>query len=176
MPDMKEVAHNWAAFLKDYLPQEAFEKLIALVDAVPEDEHMMHGDYHVKNVMLQNGESLLIDMDTLCYGHPIFELASMFNAYRGFSELDHSITESFLGIPYDMAGKFWRRSLELYLETKDDAAIQEVEDKARIVGYTRLMRRSIRRNGLETEKGRAEIENCKTRLQELLVRVNTLLF
>lgn len=176
MPDMKEVAHNWAAFLKDYLPQEAFEKLIALVDAVPEDEHMMHGDYHVKNVMLQNGESLLIDMDTLCYGHPIFELASMFNAYRGFSELDHSITESFLGIPYDMAGKFWRRSLELYLETKDDAAIQEVEDKARIVGYTRLMRRSIRRNGLETEKGRAEIENCKTRLQELLVRVDTLLF
>ena len=83
MPDMKEVAQGWAAFLKDYLPPETSEKLVALVDAVPKDMHMMHGDYHVKNVMLQNGESLLIDMDTLCYGHPIFELASMFNAYRG---------------------------------------------------------------------------------------------
>ena len=176
MPNMKEVAHNWAAFLKDYLPQEAYEKLISLVDAVPEDEHMMHGDYHVKNVMLQNGESLLIDMDTLCYGHPIFEFASMFNAYRGFSELDHSAVEGFLGIPYDMAGEFWRKSLELYLGTKDDSAIQEVEDKAKIVGYTRLMRRSIRRNGMKTEKSRAEIENYKNRLLELLERVDTLLF
>ena len=176
MPDMKEVAQGWAAFLNDYLPAETSEKLVALVDAVPKDMHMMHGDYHVKNVMLQNGESLLIDMDTLCYGHPIFELASMFNAYRGYSELDHSVVEGFLGIPYDTAGALWRKSLELYLDTKDDAAIQAVEDKAKIIGYTRIMRRSIRRNGLDTDEGRAVIENCKSQLIDLVGRVNTLLF
>ena len=176
MPDMKEVAQGWAAFLKDYLPPETSEKLVALVDAVPKDMHMMHGDYHVKNVMLQNGESLLIDMDTLCYGHPIFELASMFNAYRGYSELDHSVVEGFLGIPYDTAGALWRKSLELYLDTKDDAAIQAVEDKAKIIGFTRIMRRSIRRNGLDTDEGRAVIENCKSQLIDLVGRVDTLLF
>ena len=176
MPDMKEVAQGWAAFLKDYLPAETSEKLVALVDAVPKDMHMMHGDYHVKNVMLQNGESLLIDMDTLCYGHPIFELASMFNAYRGYSELDHSVVEGFLGIPYDTAGALWRKSLELYLDTKDDAAIQAVEDKAKIIGFTRIMRRSIRRNGLDTDEGRAVIENCKSQLIDLVGRVDTLLF
>ena len=176
MPDMKEVAQGWAAFLKDYLPADTSEKLVALVDAVPKDMHMMHGDYHVKNVMLQNGESLLIDMDTLCYGHPIFELASMFNAYRGYSELDHSVVEGFLGIPYDTAGALWRKSLELYLDTKDDAAIQAVEDKAKIIGFTRIMRRSIRRNGLDTDEGRAVIENCKSQLIDLVGRVDTLLF
>ena len=126
--------------------------------------------------MLQNGESLLIDMDTLCYGHPIFELASMFNAYRGYSELDHSVVEGFLGIPYDTAGALWRKSLELYLDTKDDAAIQAVEDKAKIIGFTRIMRRSIRRNGLDTDEGRAVIENCKSQLIDLVGRVDTLLF
>ena len=176
MPDMKEVAQDWAAFLKDYLPADTFEKLAALVDAVPEDLHMMHGDYHIKNVMLQNGESLLIDMDTLCYGHPIFELASMFNAYCGYSELDESIVKDFLGISHDTAAAFWRRSLELYLDTKDDAAIQAVEDKAKIIGYTRIMRRSIRRNGLNTKDGRAVIENCKTKLIDLVGRVDSLLF
>lgn len=50
------------------MPKDRFEKLISLISAVPEDIHLMHGDYHVKNVMLQNGESLLIDMDTLCIG------------------------------------------------------------------------------------------------------------
>ncbi len=176
MPDMKAVALDWAGFLKDYLPAEAFKKLYALVDAVPQDMHMMHGDYHIKNVMLQNGEALLIDMDTLCHGHPIFELASMYNAYCGYCAMDHSIVEKFLGISYETACSFWRKSLSLYLDTEDEDRIQNVEDKAKIIGYTRIMRRTIRRNGLNTEEGRAVIENCKAVLGELLQRVDSLLF
>ena len=176
MPDMKAVALDWAGFLNDYLPAEAFKKLYALVDAVPQDMHMMHGDYHIKNVMLQNGEALLIDMDTLCHGHPIFELARMYNAYCGYCAMDHSIVEKFLGISYETACSFWRKSLSLYLDTEDEDRIQNVEDKAKIIGYTRIMRRTIRRNGLNTEEGRAVIENCKAVLGELLQRVDSLLF
>ncbi len=176
MPDMKAVALDWADFLKDYLSPELFEKLHSLVDAVPVDMHMMHGDYHLKNVMLQNGESLLIDMDTLCHGHPVFELASMYNAYLGYSAVDHDQVLKFLGIDYDTAERFWRRSLELYLGTTDETVIREVENKAKIVGFTRVMRRSIRRNGLNTEAGRAEIANCRAVLAELLPKTDTLLF
>ncbi len=176
MPDMKAVALNWADFLKDYIPADQYEKLHALVAAVPEDNHMMHGDYHVKNVMLQNGETLLIDMDTLCHGHPIFELASMFNAYVGYNETDHQIALNFLGIPFEEAVEFWNKSLKLYLDTTDEARIKEVEEKAQIIGYTRIMRRTIRRNGLNTEAGRREIENCRVHLAELLPKVDTLLF
>ena len=176
MPDMKAVALDWVGFLKDYLPAEAFKKLYALVDAVPEDMHMMHGDYHIKNVMLQNSEALLIDMDTLCHGHPVFELASMYNAYCGYSAIDHAIVEKFLGISYETACAFWRKSLELYLDTEDEARIENVENKAKIIGYTRIMRRTIRRNGLNTEEGRAVINNCKAVLGELLQKVDTLLF
>ena len=43
MPDMREIALDWANFLRDYLPAEIFEKLYALVEAVPDDPHMMHG-------------------------------------------------------------------------------------------------------------------------------------
>jgi len=170
------VALDWAFFLKDYLPAEYFKKLYALVDAVPEDNHMMHGDYHIKNVMLQNGESLLIDMDTLCHGHPVFELASMFNAYCGYSETDHSIVQSFLGIPRETAVDFWNKSLRMYLDGTDEEFVRSVEEKAQIIGYARMMRRSIRRNGLNTEAGRREIENCRQHLLELLPRVDTLLF
>jgi anti-sigma regulatory factor (Ser/Thr protein kinase) len=51
-----------------------------------------------------------------------------------------------------------------------------VEDKARILGYTRLIRRAIRRKGLETETGRAEIAHWKRELLELLEQTDTLLF
>ena len=57
---------------------------------------MLHGDYHSNNVMMQNGEPLMIDMDTLCVRHPVFELASTFNAYVGFGELDPTVIKQFM--------------------------------------------------------------------------------
>ena len=174
MPDMREVAIGWANFVKDYLPAAEGEKLVSLVSAVPQDDHMMHGDYHVKNVMLQGDEALLIDMDTLCVGHPIFELASMYNAYQGFGDLDHSRTKDFLGIDYETATQIWKKSLNLYFGTDDAARLAEIENKARIVGYTRLIRRSIRRGGLESDK--ETIDFYIANLIDLLHKTDTLMF
>ncbi len=176
LPDMKETALSWARFMRDYLPEEAGRKLVAMVEAVPHDDHMIHGDYHTKNVELQNDEVLLIDMDTLAVGHPIFELASMYNSFVGYSEFDHETIKKFQGFDFETGGAFWRRSLAAYLGTNCEAKLREVEDKARILGYTRMIRRSIRRKGLETEAGRAEIELWKKELLELLEKTDTLTF
>lgn len=176
LPDMRETVLGWAKFMKDYLPEEAYAKLDHMVNEVPHDDHMLHGDYHTKNLMLQGDEVLLIDMDTLAVGHPIFELASMFNAYIGFAELDHSITKKFLGFDSELAVEFWKKSLAKYLGTEDEARNKEVEDKARIVGYVRLIRRSIRRKGLESPEGKVLIDHWMGELLELLGQYDTLLF
>ena len=176
MPDMKAVVLDWAEFLKDYLPAGQYEKLHTLVASVPDDLHMLHGDFHIKNIMFQNDESLLIDMDTLCTGHPIFELGSIFNAYVGFGEVDHEVIRKFLGLPFEVTARLWHETLRLYLDDADEARIRAVEEKARIVGFTRIMRRSIRRGGLDTEDGRATIAHCRMQLAELLPRVDTLTF
>lgn len=176
MPDMKAVALDWADFLADYLPREQYEKLHSLIAGIPDDNHMLHGDYHVKNVMLQNGETLLIDMDTLCLGYPIFEFSSIFLAYIGFGELNHENIKQFLGIPYELSEAYWRKTLHLYFDTDDDAKCDAIADKARIIGYTRLMRRTIRRNGLNTPEGQAIIANCREQFAKLLPAVDTLCF
>ena len=68
--------------------------MAALTEAIPEDDHMLHGDYHTKNIVLSGGEVLVIDMDTLSVGHPIFDLVQMYNAYIGYSEKDPDVTLS----------------------------------------------------------------------------------
>lgn len=176
LPDMKETAVNWVEFLKDYLPPEYAEKLRLLVSSVPDDPHLIHGDYHLKNIMFQNGEILLIDFDTLCHGHPIFELASMYNAYLGFGLFNHDAVMDFIGIPYETSRQFWRKSLELYLGTKDETKINDVETKSKILGLTRLMRREIRRNALNREDGRKKVEMYGEEITNLLTQVDTLVF
>ena len=176
LPDFRETVISWAEFMQDYLPQEYGKKLMSLIEAIPHDDHMIHGDYHTKNVVLQGDEVLLIDMDTLAVGHPIIELASVYNAFQGYSEYDPETIVQFQGFDRDTATRFWHKVLAAYLETSSETKLHEVEDKARVIGYTRMIRRSIRRKGLETEAGRAEIDLWKSELLELLDRVDTLVF
>ena len=176
LPDLKATVVGWAEFVKDHIPADKGEKLVRLVNEVPYCDHMVHGDYHTKNVMLQGDEVLLIDMDTLAVGHPIFELASVYNSLQGYSEYNHDVIKSFQGFDFETGKAFWHKALAAYLGTDNESKIREVEDKARIIGYTRMIRRSIRRKGLETEEGRAEIDMWTKELCELLDRTETLLF
>ena len=174
VPDMKETALSWAKFVSSYIPEEQSKKLIALIEAVPKQNTLMHGDYHTNNIMVQNGEPLLIDMDTLCMGHPVFELGSMFNAFIGYSELDHNVTMDFFGYTHESAEKFWSMALKMYLGTDDEAVCKSVAEKAMIIGYTRMLRRAARRP--EEAESPAKIARCKEMLAELLGRIDTLLF
>ena len=174
VPDMKEIALDWARFVTAHIPEEQGRKLISLIEAVPKQNTLMHGDYHTNNVMVQNGEPLLIDMDTLCMGHPVFELGSMFNAFVGYSELDHQNMVDFFGYSFETAGKFWNASLKMYLGTEDEAVCQSVMEKAMVIGYTRMLRRAVRRPN-EADSP-AKIARCKEMLAELLNNVDCLTF
>ena len=174
LPDMKETALDWAKFIAPHLSEKHAEKLLSLINAVPKQNNLLHGDYHTNNIMVQNGEPVLIDMDTLCMGHPVFELGSMFNAFVGYSELDHQNILDFFGYSFETAGKFWNLSLKLYLKTDDEALCESVANKAMVIGYTRMLRRAIRRPN-EAESP-AKIKRCKEMLAILLDKVDTLLF
>ena len=174
VPDMKEIALDWANFVAKHIPYEQGEKLLSLIKAVPKQNTLMHGDYHTNNIMVQNNEPLLIDMDTLCMGHPVFELGSMFNAFVGYTELDHQNMLDFFGYSFETAGKFWNLALKMYLNTEDEELCQSVAEKAMVVGYTRMLRRAIRRpNEADSPK---KIARCKEMLETLLNKVESLVF
>ena len=174
VPDMKQTALAWADFVSEHIPEAQGKKLRALVEAVPQRNTLLHGDYHTNNIMVQNGEPLLIDMDTLCMGHPVFELGSMFNAFIGYSELDHQVTMDFYGYTHETAEKFWDMALKAYLGTEDEAVCRSVAEKAMIIGYTRMLRRAIRRPN-EADSP-AKIARCKEMLAVLLEKTDSICF
>ena len=174
MPDLKEIAIGWVDYLKDYLPQDKYDRLASLFNSVPESMHMIHGDFHMKNIMMQNNETLLIDMDTLSHGHPIFEFAAMYNAYEGFSLFKPDECMRFMGLDHDTCAYIWNKSLELYFGTTDKDKLNDIEKKAKLIGYTRIMRRTIKREGFD--KAGEVIEKYKNLIIELLDEVDTLDF
>ena len=162
---------EWADFLADYLDDAHASKMHSLIEGIPDSKFIIHGDYHTNNVMVQNGEPVLIDMDTLAVGHPILELGSMYNAFVGFGELDDKCTEKFFGYDSKTAFRFWRLSLVRYLGTDDENVIIDAENKAKVIGYMRLLRRCLRRDADEVT-----VNHYKANLSEALDKVDTLVF
>ncbi len=176
LPDKKAEAVVWAEFCRDYLPEDVGEKLVRLVKDVPDTLNMLHGDYHIKNIMRQNGENLLIDMDTLAMGHPVFEFSAIFAAYVGFSCIDPANVEKFLGIPRENAKLFWRTTLRAYFETDDENALQSIENMSAIICYARILRRTIRKAKEDEDYKARLVEFCKNTLCDLVPKTDKLFF
>ncbi|MBQ6468139.1 MAG: phosphotransferase [Clostridia bacterium] len=176
LPDKKAEALVWAEYCRDHLPAEVGDKLVKLVSEIPDTLNMLHGDYHIKNIMQQNGENLLIDMDTLSMGHPVFEFAAIYLAYVGFSCIDHNNVKDFLGIPYEQAGQFWKATLRYYFGTDDEAVLQDIENKAAIIGYARVLRRTFRKAKESKDYKARLIEYCKNTLCDLVPKTDKLYF
>ena len=176
LPSIKEEAMSFIRRIKDRLPAGCGDKLERMAAEIPESDHMIHGDYHTKNIVLAGDEVLLIDMDTLSVGHPIFELAQMYNSYAGFSEYNPQVVKDFQGYDRTTALEFWAKSLRRYLNTEDPRRIAEVEDKVRCLAYADLIDWMSRHSDLTEEEDRETMALWKRELVALLDRVDSLCF
>ena len=175
LPSMKEKMNVIAERVRPFLPEEAGGKLSRLIGEIPESDRMIHGDYHTKNIVLAGDEVLVIDMDTLSVGHPIFDLMQMYNSYVGFSELDPAAVLAFQGYPAEIARRFWHDSLCAYLGA-DDAAAAAAEKKVRILSYADLIDWYIRYPDENKAKNDAAFAYRRNALIGLLEETETLVF
>ena len=176
LPDKKAKALVWAEFCRDHLPAEIGEKLVRLVREIPDTLNMLHGDFHIKNIMQQNGENLLIDMDTLSMGHPVFEFAAIYLAYIGYSSIDRNNVKDFFGIPYGQGYAFWRATLKYYFGTEDKETLDGIERKAAVIAYARLLRHTVQKSAEPEDYRARRIEYCKNTLCELVPQIDSLTF
>ncbi len=182
IPDMKWRVLGWADMIEGLLPADKIEKLKRILTNIPDSDVMLHGDFQLNNIMQQGAETLLIDMDTLCHGDPIFELANMFAAYVGFGENCPGETMEFFGLPEDVCENFWKKSLTRYLgftlDQQNDSNVQQVvldtENKVKVVGYTRLIKWMVSHQINKTEADRKRMEQYKAELMEALDSVEDL--
>ena len=160
---------EYALSIKGQLDQRIGDKLVELINNIKDDNHLIHGDYHIKNIMIQNGEPFIIDMDTLSMGSPIFELGFMYSCYQAYQEIDRANGKEFFGIDQDVLDYIYKKSMDIYFEGKPKEYIEEIIKKARILSYTQLLDRFIKNNDHPEE-----IKLFKKEITELIDEVKDL--
>ena len=156
--------------------KEIFDKLNALLNSIPEKNTMLHCDFHVKNIMKQNDELLLIDMDTLSVGQPIFEFASMYATYEGYASVDKQNTEKFLGLPLETTKKIFDKTFRYYYDDKTEEELEDIKKKLSVISFIQILRNRMKYKdkgfGLEKE----EAEFCIDYLTNIADKLDTLAY
>jgi uncharacterized protein (TIGR02172 family) len=138
LPDMKQQTLNWTDKIKNRFSSAHHERILKLVNRIPDRKTLLHADYHLKNIMISHDELMLIDMDTMCTGDPVFELATVYNSYREFPSIDPEAAY-FLGIDVDTAAFICDKTFEKYLKGSTPDSIQETVRTARLLGCIRII-------------------------------------
>ncbi len=82
------------------LPEE-IETIKKYINAVPVRNTAVHGDFHAKNIMMAEGNPILIDMDEFSCGHPLWDIANINFIYQIMPRTDLKVADDL----YDINGK-----------------------------------------------------------------------
>lgn len=174
LPSYREIYLDYMKAIKDYLTDEQAQKIIKLLTDMPEENTLIHGDIQMKNVMLVDNEPMLIDMDTLGLGNPVFDLAGPYDTYKLFGEDDPNNSMDFLGLPKTTADEIWDLIVETYFDFKDDEEKREIIDRITLVAAIKFLYlltvTDLKNGGL----GKRRINNATAKIEELLKTVTKL--
>ena len=104
-----------------YLTEEEGQMLQQVLDALPEGDRLVHCDAHPKNIMIQNGEMLWIDMEQMATGHPIYDLISIAVVLNGMRT--DEMTIGICGMDNATVGMLKDSFIRKYFRTEDPEMI-----------------------------------------------------
>ena len=174
LPSAKKTFSRAVAFSEPYLPHSAYEKLSLLYRAIPDGQRLLHGDFHFKNILFQNGKPVLIDMDTLSKGDPVFEFTSIYKSYVGYGELEEENVTRYFRLPYETTKAIYRETLSQYLSGKPSRFVEEADRKIRLLSYVRLIRTWATERTYSDKKKEAFLTDTVEKLLSLLSSVDSL--
>ena len=111
--------------LKEFCTQEEIDTLKAIVGSMKECNTLVHGDLHPGNIMLNNGELMLIDMGELTRGVPTYDLASIYRDLLVGSKSDPETTERSIGIDPGLCIEVGQKFFAMYSGMTDPAQLEQ---------------------------------------------------
>lgn len=122
---IQEVYHDRVKNLTPWCSAEELALLDSLIDEIPEADTVTHNDLHPGNIMIQDGELLLIDMPEVTMGPPICDLTGIYRDMISAPQSgSSSIIEYSVGMPAELILKAGKMFFHKYTGIRDDAELE----------------------------------------------------
>jgi uncharacterized protein (TIGR02172 family) len=140
LDDLKTTSIQALGYFKSVMTDEEIQKVQRVYENIPDSNVFIHGDCHMGNAMLQDGELMFIDLSSGGMGHPIFDMVSMYSIYeRADNDKARAASPMLRLFSSDEIKKMWDVFIHTYFEGKDDEFIKEAEKQIALFSVTRRL-------------------------------------
>lgn len=140
LDDLKTASIQALGYFKSVMTDEEIQKVKSVYENIPDSNVFIHGDCHMGNAMLQDGELMFIDLSSGGMGHPIFDMVSMYSIYeRADNDKARAVSPMLRLFSSDEIKKMWDVFIHTYFEGKDDEFIKEAEKQIALFSVTRRL-------------------------------------
>lgn len=171
-PSAKDTYHGYIDGCRDWYSVEQFDLLHAVVDAVPDRNTLIHGDYHANNILVADGELIMIDMGDMSYGHPMFDFLATAATQANLVDLDPAYAEIHTQMPVQTIKRLWSYLLNTYFAERPKSEIAAIDAQIRLFTKLKVALAPVVGRGIPQELMEASVEDAKqnflTRSDELI--------
>ena len=172
--DGRNIPYGWSRKDIFYESENIIAKVTDLIVKMKDDNHIVHGDIHMKNVLVENGKMILIDMETLSTGNAVFDLQGLYIAYRCYDEDEPDNCERFLGLSDERCDFIWKNILSCYFYGCSKEEIREYEKRIQVLAYFFFIYKVAVTKMSRPDLINIRVEHSTEKLRKLLGEVGTL--
>lgn len=114
-----------SADMLKYCEQSDVDTLLSIIDAMADCNTLVHNDLHPGNIMIQNGELMLIDMGEATKGVPIYDVAAIFRDMISGPKTNPDVTEMSVGMKPELAMKVGNQFMMQYSGAQNEQQFGE---------------------------------------------------
>ena len=133
IPSAMEKEEKMVSHISRYFDAKATDLMMRILNAIPQANRLLHCDLQTKNIMIQDGEPMLIDMGEVGYGHPLLDLG---HSYSAMVTLVGDY-DSIIGMPREAGQQVWKRMIGHYFEGSTPDMIAHRCEQIKAVGSIR---------------------------------------
>ena len=158
-PSKKETLANWIREIAKYMEPGEVDTILKYIDSIPDRDTFLHGDFNSRNVMVKDGEVLLIDIGDAAYGHPAFDIVGLILSYLILPTVttpEH--VRELMGFDPALAQNMWGVMCGAYFMTTDQEEIKRITGMLMPITFLMMTYHSLHHSVLDEEAIRSRVD------------------
>ena len=140
LPDARLGLQSWAdvAERSGCYSAEVIDEMRRIIRYIPARNTFVHGDFHPGNIMVSEGELVLIDMGDASLGDPLIDLLGSYQIMKMAGQRRGG-AERYTGMSAEHLEQFWNHFIRNYAGIMDNRTQEEYERKLRAYALLRSL-------------------------------------
>lgn len=159
--DGKALWNKWADMLSRWISEDDINRIHKMINLIPDSNTFLHGDIHANNVMVKDGDLVLIDMADIGRGHNIFDIGPLLFHYKYLEIANRQMADDLIVLNGDFREKMFNMLVDEYIDEPDPEKHKNIARIYESFGMLRCGFLAVKHSQMDDDKKDAFINVMK---------------